>query len=67
MKFLGLSPSVPTVQTVDTTPAVTDTTKATDDAADRAKRRRGVAATVLAGDNAAPTANSVATKTLLGS
>lgn len=63
MKFLGLSPSVPSVPQVDTTPAITDTTTAADDAADRLRKRRGVAATVLAGDAATPGASSVATAT----
>lgn len=61
MKFLGLSPSVPNVPQVDTTPAITDTTTASDDAADRLRKRRGTAATVLAGDDATPGATAVAT------
>lgn len=61
MKFLGLSPSTPSVPTVDTTPAITDTTVAADDTADRLRKRRGTAATILAGDDATPGASAVAT------
>jgi len=59
-----LSPSVPKVEPPPPVPyvdkAVTDR-----EAADLARRRRGRAATVLAGDSQAP-AGSVAVKTLLG-
>lgn len=73
MKFLGLSPSVSTPPVPDTPTPTTDTTVAADDATNRLRRRRGVAATVLAGDSSTVNASSVsapsasaATKTLLG-
>lgn len=47
-------------------PATTDTQTTVNQEADRLRRRRGTAATELAGDTATVGGNSVATKTLLG-
>jgi len=47
-------------------PATSDAALAGDQAADRLRRRRGTAATIIAGDTAAVPQSSVATKTLLG-
>jgi hypothetical protein len=47
-------------------PAVTDTQTAVDEQADRLRRRRGTASTIMAGDTATVSNNSVATKQLLG-
>lgn len=73
MKFLGLTPNVSTPTVTETPAPTTDTTTATDDATNRLRRRRGVAATVLAGDSSTVNASSVnapaasaATKAILG-
>ncbi|MDN7916580.1 hypothetical protein QZM99_00550 [Burkholderia gladioli] len=69
MKFLGLSPDIPspTITTADTTQPTTDTTAATDDAAARLRKRRGTAATILAGDSATVDSSSVSAPAASGS
>lgn len=64
--FGGSSPKLPDPPAPTAPPAVTDTQTAVDNEAQRLRRRRGTAATVLAGDTATVGASSVATKTLLG-
>lgn len=65
--FGGSSPKLPDPPAPTAPPAVTDTTASVDAQNDRLRRRRGTAATVLAGDTATVANSSVATKTLLGS
>lgn len=64
--FGGSTPKLPDPPAPTAPPAVTDTQTAVDNEAQRLRRRRGTAATVLAGDSATVGASSVATKTLLG-
>lgn len=75
MNFLGLTPDIPAPPPVpDTTQPTTDTSAAADDATARLRKRRGTAATILAGDSAtvgassvsAPVATSAAGKAILG-
>lgn len=74
MKFLGLSPDIPTAPAVpDTTPSTTDTSAAANDAEAKLRKRRGTAATILAGDSTSVASSSVnapaataAGKTMLG-
>lgn len=68
MQFLNpKTPTIPDPPAPPAPPATTDTAAAADSEALRLRRRRGVAATVLAGDTATVPTGSVATKTLLGS
>jgi len=60
------TPKLPDPPKPQAPPAVTDATKASDDEAERLRRRRGTAATILAGETQAKP-GSVAAKTLLGS
>lgn len=60
-------PKIPDPLAPPAPPATTDTTAAADSEAARLRRRRGTAATILAGDGATVPGASVATKTLLGS
>lgn len=68
----GLNPfkspkiSTPDPVTPPAPPATTDAAAAADAEADRLRRRRGTAATIIAGDTAVVPQSSVATKTLLG-
>lgn len=64
--FGGSSPSIPDPPKPTAPPAVTDTQAQVDQEADRLRRRRGTASTILAGDTATVPTSSVATKTLLG-
>lgn len=67
MALFGKStPKLPDPPAPTAPPAVTDTQTAVDQANDRLRRRRGTAATVLAGDTATVGDASVATKQLLG-
>ncbi|MCE4544603.1 MULTISPECIES: hypothetical protein [unclassified Caballeronia] len=66
MTTLFSSPKIPKT-TATNVPAITDTTQAEQDAQDRLQRRKGVTATVSAGDSATVSPGSVATKALLGS
>ncbi|EED98606.1 hypothetical protein KDW36_04160 [Burkholderia dolosa] len=60
MKFLGLAPDIPAAPTVpDTAQPTTDTTTAENDAAARLRKRRGTAATILAGDSTSVASSSV--------
>ncbi|MDI9684302.1 hypothetical protein [Burkholderia cenocepacia] len=60
MKFLGLSPDIPAAAPLpDNTQPTTDTTAAADDATAKLRKRRGTAATILAGDSASVGAASV--------
>ncbi|WP_249171210.1 hypothetical protein [Burkholderia multivorans] len=60
IKFLGLSPDIPAAPTVpDTAQPTTDTTTAENDAAARLRKRRGTAATILAGDSTSVASSSV--------
>lgn len=65
--FGGSSPKLPDPPAPAAPPAVTDTQTAVNEQADRLRRRRGTASTVLAGDTATVGSSSVATKQLLGS
>lgn len=60
------TPKLPDPPAPTAPPAVTDTQAAVEQESDRLRRRRGTAATVLAGDTATVPGASVATKTLLG-
>lgn len=60
------SPKLPAVQAPPPTPQV-DQGLVDRQAQDYARRRRGAAANILAGDAGAPAGGSVAVKTLLGS
>nr|WP_175800902.1 hypothetical protein [Burkholderia anthina] len=52
MKFLGLSPDIPAAAPLpDTAQPTTDTSAAADDAEAKLRKRRGTAATILAGDS----------------
>ena len=64
--FGGSSPKLPDPPKPTAPPAVTDTQTTVDTEAERLRRRRGTAATVLAGETATVPGASVATKTLLG-
>jgi hypothetical protein len=64
--FGSSSPKLPDPPAPTAPPATTDTQTSVDQANDRLRRRRGTAATVLAGDTATVGQSSVATKTLLG-
>lgn len=64
--FSPSTPKLPDPPKPAAPPAVTDTVQTTDAEADRLRRRRGTAATILAGDTATVAPGSVATKTLLG-
>lgn len=60
MKFLGLSPDIPAATPLpDNTQATTDTTAAADDATAKLRKRRGTAATILAGDSTSVASSSV--------
>ncbi|MCA8480488.1 hypothetical protein LGN35_21335 [Burkholderia multivorans] len=74
MKFLGLAPDIPAPPPVpDTAQPTTDTSAAASDAEAKLRKRRGAAATILAGDSTsvgsasvnAPAA-SAASKAILG-
>ncbi|MBR8201680.1 hypothetical protein [Burkholderia vietnamiensis] len=53
------APDIPMPQAVDNTQATTDTSAAANDAADKLRKRRGTAATILAGDSTSVASSSV--------
>ncbi|MBR8303704.1 hypothetical protein KDW49_23625 [Burkholderia dolosa] len=60
MRFLGLAPDIPAAQPLpDNTQPTTDTTTAADDATAKLRKRRGTAATILAGDSTSVASSSV--------
>lgn len=60
MNFLGLSPDIPAAGPLpDNTQASTDTSAAANDAEAKLRKRRGTAATILAGDSASVSSSSV--------